>query len=174
MKKQFKTQIYYSKNASWLLEMYRKCLKLDFELTDEISEWTKGDTASINVAEDFAEGYELLLKAAVCKLGGHHGHYVYILGTNLIDLLIKEQVNYASLISSIHKIIKSDDIEGVDASIISSSEAIRIAQVGTITFKNYMSDFLTTITGSKESIPFYRCDDILFELESYSQGDEPI
>ncbi|KGX84688.1 hypothetical protein N784_12130 [Pontibacillus litoralis JSM 072002] len=41
MTKQFTTQTLYSKNVLWLTEIYKKCLKLDFDLMDDISNWDR-------------------------------------------------------------------------------------------------------------------------------------
>ncbi|WP_010651717.1 hypothetical protein [Oceanobacillus massiliensis] len=167
MKKQFTTQILYSKNVSWLTEIYKKCLKLDFDLMDDLSDCTGGDIASIHTTDEFSEGYELLLKAAVCELGGHAGHYHLLLQTAFVSELVEGQISSAEFITEIRKIIIDDDKEGTDTSIISCGEAVRKAKEDITIFKVSMSRHLTEITGSKEPIPFYRCDYILLGLDNY-------
>lgn len=167
MENQFATQILYSKNVLWLIETYKKCLKLDFDLSDEIVDWAGGDIASVHATEDFNEGYELLLKAAVCECGGHEGHYRLLIQTYFISELVEGQINCAEFITEIRGIVKDDEKEGTDTSIISCSEATRKAKEEITRFKVFMSHHLTEITGSKEPIQFYRCDDILLELDNY-------
>ncbi|RDW20078.1 hypothetical protein CWR48_04965 [Oceanobacillus arenosus] len=163
MKKQFTTQILYSEDVSWLTEIYKKCLKLDFDLIDDISDWTGG----IYATEEFSEGYEPLLQATVCELGGHVGHYQLLHQTAFVSQLVEGQISCAEFITEIRKIIIDDDTEGADTSTISCSEAVRKAKEDITIFKVSMSHNLTEIIGSKEPIPFYRCDDILLELDNY-------
>ncbi|KGX84687.1 hypothetical protein [Pontibacillus litoralis] len=103
----------------------------------------------------------------MCELGGHAGHYHLLLQTAFVSELIEGQISCADFITEVRKIIKGDDKEGADTSIISCDEAVRKAIEGITTFKDSMSRILTEITGSKEPIPFYRCDDILLELDNY-------
>lgn len=142
-------------------------MKLDFDLIEDISDWSGGGIASICITDNFIEGYKLLLKAAVCELGGHGGHYWLLIQTYFISQLVEEQISCAELITEIREIIKDDEKEGTDTSIISCREAFRRAKEGATIFKVSMSHNLMEITGGKEPIPFYRCDDILLELDNY-------
>lgn len=151
----------------WLADMYLKCGRLETELNKEIVKLFDLEFYHERLLEKFSDGYEHLLQGIVGKLGGHMGHYkVLAEQTEIPGMFIAGYINGESFIREIQEFIQEEELEE-SASLVSPLDAVGLTWNEIHDFKNTISKKLRVFTGSKEPVPFYRCDLILAELYVY-------
>ncbi|MEC2919695.1 hypothetical protein [Bacillus tropicus] len=155
----------YSKDLLWCLDIYQKCSVEEQLIKDQFEEMLGAEVIELNRA--FEEAYESLLLAAVCKLGGHKGHYDTLHQTYSVYQYAYEEMELATFIIYIKDIIESDEVSGKETDTITVYQAASLTREGIMNMNEFMTTYLTRITGSEYRISFNRFTFILDMIENF-------
>lgn len=155
----------YSKDLLWCLDIYQKCSVEEQLIKDQFEEMLGVEIIELNRA--FEEAYESLLFAAVCELGGHKGHYDTLHQTYSVYQYAYEEMELATFIIYIKDIIEDNEESGKEKDTITVYQAASITREGIMNMNEFMTTFLTRITGSEYRISFNRFAFILDMIETF-------
>jgi len=124
------------------------------------------ETDNVKFSSNYVVNIEYLLLSTVCALGGHEGHFNYIVA-NLDYFYVKHpDTEVIELFNIINETVQNDYTIGNTKRNITLNEGLSKCIVGFKMFSEEMSDYLTIISGfnNNEPISFNRFEQIIANL----------
>ncbi|RAS83087.1 hypothetical protein [Priestia endophytica] len=148
-----------SESIYWCSELYKKCYSLEESVVNNIQYYLSIDMLELD--RDYQEAYEGILFAVVCEIGGHRGHFEYLHSTNCVQEYIIGEITTEEFIAVIKEIVNNNLALNDRRDTITINDAIISLEKEIESYREYMSEALTTISGSAQPVLFERFEPLL-------------